>query len=250
MLGEGMTASVWFAALVPGLPAMLRAAGAAMLVPAFTGIGTFMRAGLAVAAAAIAWPMGARASAPEGSAWIWAPQELAAGLMVGAVAAGAAGALRLAGRLAGEQMGLGMGEAVMPDQRDGEGNAAESMLGWCSAACFVAVGGIEGVVISAARPSGEAAAWGLGPTGIATVLDAATSVALRVSLPMMALGCAGVAIGGVLTRAAPGVITLVGGFGVRAAAGLGMLAATATGLWAVQSELVRGVLARLGGGVA
>lgn len=245
-----MSASAWFAALLPGLPAMLRAAGAASTVPAFTGMPASLRAGLAIAAAVVAWPMGASAGAPEGSAWIWAPQELAAGLMVGALAASAAGALRLAGRLVGEQMGLGLGEATTPESFADEGNAAESMLGWCSAACFVAVGGIEGVVIAAARPAGGAAAWGLGPQGIAAALDAAGSVALRVSLPVMALGCAGLAVGGVLTRAAPGVVTLAGGFGVRAAAGLGMLAATAAGLWVAQTELVRGVLARLGGGIA
>jgi hypothetical protein len=54
----------------------------------------------------------------------------------------------------------------------------------------------------------------------------------------------------VIVRSAPGVMTLAGGFGVRAAMGLGMLAATTVGVWAAQTELLRAALARLAGGVA
>lgn len=245
-----MSEQAWMAMVLPGLPAMLRAAGAALLVPAFTGMPGSMRAGLALVAAVVAWPVGAQGAAPEGSFWLWAPQELAAGAVVGATAAAAAGGLRLAGRLIGEQMGLGLGEVAQPESAEPEGNAAEATLGWCSAACFVAVGGIESVVTTAARGREGQAAWGLGAEGIASALDAASQLALRVSLPVLALTMAGAAIGGVIMRSAPGVMTLAGGFGVRAATGLGMLAATAVGIWAVQTELLRGVLARLSGGVA
>jgi len=213
----------WIAMLLPGLPAMLRAAGAALLVPAFTGMPGSIRAGLVLIAAVVAWPMGSRGASPEGSFWLWAPQELAAGAIVGATAAAAAGGLRLAGRLVGEQMGLGLGEAAQPESAEPEGNAAEATLGWCSAACFVAVGGIETVVITAARGRDGQSAWGMGAEGIASALDAAS---------------------------APGVMTLAGGFGVRAATGLGMLAATAVGVWAAQTEVLRGVLARLAGGAS
>lgn len=245
-----MNSQVWMEALLPGLPAMLRAASAAMIVPAFTGMPGSIRAGLAIAAAAIAWPLGAQAAAPEGSVWSWAPQEVLAGSLVGATAAAAAGALRLAGRLIGEQMGLGVGQIAGAETHDVEGNAAESAMGWCAAACFVGVGGIESVVTAAARPRGDSGAWGIGAEGIAQALDAATQLAVRVSLPVVALTFAGMAIGGVLVRAAPGVVTLAGGFGVRAAMGLGMLSATAAGIWVAQSGLVREVLQRLGGGVA
>jgi flagellar biosynthesis protein FliR len=240
----------WIAMLLPGLPAMLRAAGAALLLPAFTGMPGSIRAGLVLIAAVVAWPMGSRGASPEGSFWLWAPQELAAGAIVGATAAAAAGGLRLAGRLVGEQMGLGLGEAAQPESAEPEGNAAEATLGWCSAACFVAVGGIETVVITAARGRDGQSAWGMGAEGMASALDAASQLALRVSLPVLALTMAGAAIGGVIVRSAPGVMTLAGGFGVRAATGLGMLAATAVGVWAAQTEVLRGVLARLAGGAS
>jgi flagellar biosynthesis protein FliR len=250
MLGGRVNSQAWMELLLPGLPAMLRAASAAAIVPAFTGMPASIRAGLAVAAAVVAWPLGVQSVPPEGSIWMWAPQEVLAGGLVGATAAAAAAALRLAGRVIGEQMGLGLGEIAQPDGALDEGNAAESTLGWCAAACFVSVGGVEGVVLAAARPRAGSAAWGLGAEGIAQALDAATQLALRVSLPVVALTFAGMAIGGVLVRAAPGVVTLAGGFGVRAAMGLGMLSATAAGVWVAQSGLVRDVLARLGGGVA
>jgi flagellar biosynthesis protein FliR len=114
----------------------------------------------------------------------------------------------------------------------------------------VAVGGIETVVTTAARGRDGHSAWGLGAEGIALALDASSQLALRVSLPVLALTMAGAAIGGVIVRSAPGVMTLAGGFGVRAATGLGMLAATTVGVWAAQTELLRGVLARLAGGAS
>jgi flagellar biosynthesis protein FliR len=250
LLGERVSEQAWTAMLLPGLPAMLRAAGAALLVPAFTGMPGSLRAGLVLIAAVIAWPMGAGTPLPAESPWLWAPKELVAGAMVGAAAAAAAGGLRLAGRLIGEQMGLGLGDVAQPEGSEPEGNAAEAALGWCSAACFVAVGGIETVVTTAARGRDGHSAWGLGAEGIALALDASSQLALRVSLPVLALTMAGAAIGGVIVRSAPGVMTLAGGFGVRAATGLGMLAATTVGVWAAQTELLRGVLARLAGGAS
>jgi flagellar biosynthesis protein FliR len=243
-----MSASSMAAMLLPGLPAMLRAAGAAALVPAFTGMPGLARAGLVLAAAAIAWPLGAGMALPEGSVWSWAPAELAAGGVIGATAAAAAGALRLAGRLIGEQMGMGLGAHATPDALPEESNAAEAALGWCSAICFVSVGGVEGVVLAAARSRAATDGWALGADGIAASLDAASGVALRVSLPVLALTLAGTAVGGVLARAAPGVMTLASGFGYRVASGLGMLCATAVALWAAQATLVREMLARLPGG--
>jgi flagellar biosynthesis protein FliR len=243
-----MTLAPLLPSLVDGLPGVLRAAGAAALVPAFTGMPTWVRAALVVVSAAVAWPMSAGAQAPEGSPWIWGPRELGMGLLIGGVAAASTGALRWGGRIIGEQMGLGVGDAGLAEGGDAGANPVEEALGWCSAACFVAVGGIESTVIAAVGSGGLASADAA--RAMASTLDAAMQVALRVSVPVLALTLAGAAVGGAVARASPGLVTLAGGFGVRAAMGLGMLAATAAGLWVAQASLVRDALGRLGGGAS
>lgn len=236
-------------ALLPGLPAMLRAAGAAALAPAFTGMPTGLRAAIALGAACVAWPLGAGGAVPEGAWWQWAPMELLAGVCIGAIAAASVEALRLAGRIAGEQMGLGFGQSYLPAS-DGEAiGAAENAMGWAGAAAFVAVGGIEGVVIAAARSvPGDGRAWLASGEGIAGTLDAAMQVGLRVCLPLLAVTLAGAGIAGVMVRVAPRLMTVGGGFGVRAAMGLGMLAASAAAAWGLQGTFVRSMLDRLSTG--
>jgi flagellar biosynthesis protein FliR len=58
-------------------------------------------------------------------------------------------------------------------------------------------------------------------------------------MPVLAITLAGTVIGGAMVRAAPRMVTLGGGFGIRAAAGLGMLAASMATAWAIQQDLVR-----------
>lgn len=245
-----MSAASLIPALLPGIPAMLRAAGAAATAPAFTAMPASLRIALAVGAAWIAWPLASGLPAPDGAWWSWAPAELLAGVCIGGVAAAAAEALRLAGRLAGDQMGLAMGETYAPSGAV-EGNAAEAMLGWAAAASFVAVGGVEGVVLAAVRSvPGDGRAWLTNPDGIARTLDAAMRVGLRVCLPVLAVTLAGAAIGGVVVRAAPRMVAIGGGFGARAATGLGMLAASAGAAWALQGSFARSMLDRLATGGA
>lgn len=227
---------------------MLRAAGAVAMAPAFTAMPASLRVALAVGAAWIAWPLGAGLAAPEGAWWSWAPTELLAGVCIGGVAAAAVEALRLAGRLAGEQMGLALGETYAPTGAS-EGNAVESAFGWAAAAAFVAVGGVEGVVLAAVRSvPGDGRPWLSSSEGISRTLDAALGVGLRVCLPVLAVTLAGAAIGGVVVRAAPRMVAIGGGFGARAAVGLGTLAASAAAAWGLQGSFMRSVLDRLSTG--
>lgn len=235
-------------ALVPGLPAMLRAAGAAAMAPAFTAMPTSLRVALAVGAAWIAWPLGAGLPSPEGAWWSWAPMELLAGVCIGGVAAAGVEALRLAGRVVGEQMGLAIGQTYSP-AGEVEGHATEAVFGWAAAASFVAVGGVEGVVLAAVRSvPGDGRAWLASADGVARTLDAAARVGLRVCLPVLAVTLAGAAIGGVVVRAAPRMVAIGGGFGARAAMGLGMLAASAAAAWGLQGTFARSLLDRLAEG--
>lgn len=240
-----MSVSSLLPALLPGLPAMLRAAGAVALAPAFTAMPGSMRVMLAVGAAGIACPLGAGMPMPEGPWWTWAPLELLAGACIGGVAAAAVEALRLAGRLAGEQMGFALGETYAATGPT-EANAAESALGWSAVAAFVAVGGVEGVVLAAVRSvPGDGRSWVASSESFARTLDAAMSVGLRVCLPVLAVTLAGAAIGGVVVRAAPRMVALGGGFGARAAVGLGTLAVSAAAAWGLQSSFARSLLDRL-----
>lgn len=232
--------------LAAGLPVMLRAGAAALLAPGFSEMPAGLRVALAAAAALIALPLGADAGLPQGSWLAWAPAELMAGACIGGVAAASALGLRWAGRVAGEQMGLSIGASSVPGDDAAEANAVEAVMGWCAAASFVAVGGIDAVVLAAARSREVGAGEWIGSArGIASTLDAAMQVGVRASLPVLAVTLAGTAIGGVIMRAAPRAVTLAGGFGARAAMGFGMLAASAGTAWALQSELVRDTIGRL-----
>ena len=223
--------------LLPAVPCMLRAAGAAWMAPAFTLMLLSLRLALGVASAWIAMPLAEGAAAPVSPWWQWAPIELLAGVCIGGVAAVSVEALRLAGRVASEQMGLSMGEHPDP-AGEVDGGPVQAMMGWAAAIAFVSVGGIDAVVLAAARSeAGEACLRS--PERMTSLLDAAFEVGLRACLPVLAVAVAGTCIGGAVVRAAPRLVTLVGGFGVRAAAGLGMLAASVATAWAVQQDLVR-----------
>ena len=237
--------------LVAGLPVMLRAAGAALVAPGFSEMPLVLRLALAAFTALVALPLGASGTAPTGSWLLWAPGELLAGACIGGIAAACMLGLRWAGRIAGEQMGLAMGATYAPDADPGEVNAVESVMGWCAVASFVAVGGIETVVIAAARSRPVGAGEWIGTArGLSSTLDAAMAVGVRACLPVLAITIAGTLIGGAVIRAAPRVVTLAGGFGVRAAMGLGMLAASAGTAWALQTDLFRATLAGIAAGGA
>jgi len=171
-----------------------------------------------------------------------------AGLCIGGIAAAAVEALRCMGRLAGEQMGLALASSYDPAIA-GETQVTESLLAWSATAVFVAVGGIESVVLAATRGgSRDGAAWLASADGIARTLDAAMRVGVRVCLPVLAVTLAGAVIGGVVIRAAPRTVTLAGGFGIRAAMGVGMLIASVATAWAMQSDLLRHAMAKIPGG--
>lgn len=238
-------------ALAAGLPVMLRAAGAALLAPGFSEMPVGLRLGLAAMAGLIALPLGATAAPPAGGWLAWAPGELLAGACIGGLAAASVMGLRWMGRLAGEQMGLALGATYVPDADPGEANAVESIMGWCAAASFVAVGGLDAVVLAAVRSRAAGAGDWIGSArGMASTMDAALQVGLRACLPVLAVTLAGTLIGGAVIRAAPRVVTLAGGFGVRAAMGLGMLAASAGTAVVLQMDLVRATLAGVTAGSA
>ncbi|MGA1266754.1 MAG: flagellar biosynthetic protein FliR [Phycisphaerales bacterium] len=229
--------------LLPALPGMLRVMGAMWMAPAFLMVPSGIRLGLAVLAACVAVPLGANAAMPSGDPWAWAPLELATGLCIGGVAAAAAEALRWCGRVAGEQMGLSLAADYDPQLAD-ETSAVERILGWGAVAAFVVVGGVEGVVLAAAAP-GDGVPWLLRAEGWSRMLDASMSVGWRVCLPVLAITLAGTVLGGTMARAAPGTLTLAGGFGVRVAMGLGMLVSLSAAAWVVQADLLRDALGGL-----
>jgi flagellar biosynthesis protein FliR len=223
--------------LLPALPAMLRAGGAAWIAPVFTSMSMPFRILLALWAAWIAMPLGLPAEAPASPWWRWAPLELLAGVCLGGVAAISVEALRLTGRVAAEQMGMTMGDQAEPSQ-EAEAGPVQAMMAWAAVIAFVSVGGVDAVVMGAVR-AGSAEAWLASPDRLGGALDAAFNVGLRACMPVLAITLAGTVIGGAMVRAAPRMVTLGGGFGIRAAAGLGMLAASMATAWAIQQDLVR-----------
>ena len=246
MLGGHVNAAVDLEPLLPALPVMLRAGGAAWISPVFTGISAPFRILLAVWAGWIAMPLGLPAVPPASSWWHWAPLELLSGVCLGGMAAISVEALRLAGRVAAEQMGMAMGEHAEPSEH-ADGGPVQAMMAWAAVIAFVSVGGVDAVVMAAVR-AGPAESWLASPERLGAALDAAFDVGLRACMPVLAVTLAGTVIGGAVVRAAPRMVTLGGGFGVRAAMGMGMLAASMATAWVIQQDLVRQSMAWLAHG--
>ena len=229
-------------------PAMVRTAAAAWMAMTFMPMPGLMRAVLALASGCIALPLAAGIAAPATAWWQWGPLEAMAGACIGGVAALSVEALRLAGRVASEQMGVSLGEHADP-AGEADGGPVQAMMGWAAVIAFVSVGGVDAVVLAASR-AGPAEAWLGSSRQLGAALDASFEVGLRACLPVLAVTLAGTVVGGAVIRASPRLVTLGGGFGVRAATGLGMLAASMATSWVVQQDLVRRSLAWLdqGGG--
>lgn len=243
-----MIASVPPEAVVSLAPAMLRAAAAAWMATACTPIAGWMRLMLALAAGWIAAPLAIDRPVTGLAWWHWVPTEALAGLCIGGIAAISVEALRLAGRVVSEQMGMSM--AAPADSSELEsGGPVESLMAWSATLAFVSVGGLDAVVLASVR-SGAAEAGPSLAGRAASVLDAAFEVGTRACLPVLAISLAGTVIGGVVIRAAPRMVSLGSGFGARAAVGMGMLAASAGGAWMAQQDLFRRSLGLLGPGGA
>jgi len=138
--------------------------------------------------------------------------------------------MQMAGLLCGQQLGLGFGRFYLPAM-DEEGDALEQMYFLLALVLFVAVGGVEQMVLAAA----ESYRW-LGPAGfgaeraqdagtlIVGLLGGAFELSLRVAAPVLAIVAIETVATGFVGRTVPALNVLSVGFPLRIAAGVAVLA--------------------------
>lgn len=230
-----------------------RAVGAAMCAPAFTMIPWRFRIAFAAAAGWAAAPIAAGDSMIT---TISLPQlliEISIGALIGVLAAISVEALRVCGRVIGEQMGLSLAQTYDP-AIDGDANAAEMLLSWSAITIFVAVGGIQTIAITAAAsvhtlPPGLLAQNGFAHS-VASLLDAAMLVGFKACLPVVGVLAAVSAVAALVVRIVPGFSTFSAGFGSRAAVAMAAAVATCGVMWASENAFIQQSLAHIAKGVS
>ncbi len=230
-----------------------RAVGAAMCAPAFTMIPWRFRLVLAAGAGWAAAPIAAGDSMITTISVPHIAVEISIGALIGLLAAIAVEALRVCGRVIGEQMGLSLAQAYDP-AIDGEANAAEMLFTWSAITIFVAVGGIQTIAMTAAAsvrtlPPESWAQSGLADM-VASLLDAAMVVGLKACLPVVGVLAAVTAVAALVARIVPGFSTFSAGFGPRAAVGMAAALATCGVIWASENAFIQNSLAQIANGVA
>ena len=230
-----------------------RAVGAAMCAPAFTMITWRFRMAFAAAAGWAAAPIAAGDSMIT---TISLPQvliEISIGALIGLLAAISVEALRICGRVIGEQMGLSLAQTYDP-AIDGEANAAEMLFTWSAITIFVAVGGIQTIAITAAAsvrtmPPGTFAQSDFA-NSVALLLDAAMVVGFKACLPVVGVLAAVTAVAALVVRIVPGFSTFSAGFGSRAAVGIAAALATCGVIWTSENVFIQNSLAHIAKGVS
>lgn len=223
--------------ILPMLLVLCRIGGIAIFGPLLgsSAIPMRIRALLAVALAGATAPivLGQVTVPVPASPWMLLPlvgTEIAIGAVIGLMASIPLAAMQTGGLLCGQQLGLGFGRFYLPAMDD-EGDSLEQMYFLLALVLFVAVGGVEQMVLAAA----ESYRW-LGPGGFgsAQAMDASTIVvgllgggfelALRVAAPVLAIVAIESVAMGFVGRTVPALNVLSVGFPLRIAAGVAVLA--------------------------
>ena len=230
-----------------------RAVGAAMCAPAFTMIPWRFRLAFAGAAGWAAAPIAAGDSMITTISLPQIAIEISIGAVIGLLAAISVEALRVCGRVIGEQMGLSLAQTYDP-AIDGEANAAEMLFTWSAITIFVAVGGIQTIAITAAAsvrtlPPGTFAQSDFA-NSVALLLDAAMVVGFKACLPVVGVLAAVTAVAALVVRIVPGFSTFSAGFGSRAAVGIAAALATCGVIWTSENAFIQNSLAHIAKGVS
>ena len=230
-----------------------RAVGAAMCAPAFTMIPWRFRMAFAAAAGWAAAPIAASDSIITAISLPQIVIEISIGALIGLLAAISVEALRICGRVIGEQMGLSLAQTYDP-AIDGEANAAEMLFTWSAITIFVAVGGIQTIAITAAAsvrtlPPGTVAQSDFA-NSVALLLDAAMVVGFKACLPVVGVLATVTAVAALVVRIVPGFSTFSAGFGSRAAVGIAAALATCGVIWSSENNFIQNSLAHITKGVS
>lgn len=223
---------------VPFSLVFARVTGIFLLTPILTS-GTIpmrVRAMLAVSFAAASYPFVPAGVLPQtvGDVWVLAPMlvgELAVGFVLGLFAQLPLVAVQMAGYIMGYQMGLAIAQAYNPEL-DTESGVIGQLLFFLAAMTFALVGGLEIMFIALATtfetiPIGGLTGWTVPIDPVVGLLHAGFELALRLSMPIMAVVMLILLAIGFATKTMPQINVMTVGFAMKILAGIGSLAAVA-----------------------
>ncbi|MFO0894289.1 MAG: flagellar biosynthetic protein FliR [Phycisphaerales bacterium] len=202
-----------------------------------------VRAYVVLALGACCYPALAGAIVVDAPASPWgyaalAAGELTTGMVVGLLATLPMVAMQLGGLLSSQQLGLGFGRFYLPSMDD-EGDAIEQMLFLLALVSFLAIGGLEQMVLAVlgsydAIPPGGFPAAGDAVHALTGLLGGAFELALRVGAPILAIVTVESVAMGFVGRTVPSVNVLSIGFPLRILLGLALLA---TGIGVIHAAM-------------
>ena len=153
--------------------------------------------------------------------------ELLIGVVVGIIALTPLWAVQLAGVLMGQQMGLSLAQVYNP-AADIEGDSIGQVLFLLALAIFLSLGGIEAMFDSVVHSFAAIPPGGFRPTAgvanlIATLCDSGLQLAMRVSMPVMAIVMVESVSVGFVSKSLPSLNIMSFGFPVRILLGISVL---------------------------
>lgn len=175
--------------------------------------------------------------------------ETLVGFSIGLVAMLPLAAAQLAGLVMGLQMGFGLAAIVNPALETESDLLGEALL-YLALGAFLAMGGLEALFLAAASsfghvPMGMASASMAPAQLVSGVISSGFEVAMRVSLPLMAIILAETIATGFLAKTIPQMNILSLGFAVKVIAGLAAIVAGLRAMDGALSEHVGETMRRL-----
>ncbi|MBX3356142.1 MAG: flagellar biosynthetic protein FliR [Phycisphaeraceae bacterium] len=218
--------------VVPAILVLCRLGGVAIFGPILgsPSVPWKVRVFLVVTLAGATLPLtGLPGHAPEPGLGILAG-EIAIGAVIGLIASLPMVAAQLGGLLGSQQLGLGFGRFYLPSMDD-EGDALEQLFYLFALMLFIAVGGIEQMVLAVAGSFAWIEPGLLNTATVATaggvvvgLLGAACELGLRVAAPILAVVALESIALGFVGRTMPAINVLSVGFALRVGVGLAILA--------------------------
>ena len=174
----------------------------------------------------------------------------AVGLVMGVVASVPILCMDMAGVFGGQVMGLGLARVYNPEM-DTESDVTGQLLFMLATGAFVVMGGLEWLFVSLARtfetlPPGGIALSSAPLAGLVGVIGSGCELAIRVTLPIVAVVTLLVLIFGAIGKTMPQINVMSVGFSVKVVGGLMALAASVVVIERVVGEEVVRVLRLVG----
>ncbi len=238
-----------FIHIAPFMLAMTRLSGIFLLAPIFasTTIPSQARALLVVALSAAIYPMippeQVRPLTLDIFTLAWAlGGEMLIGFCIGLLMMMPLAAVQLSGMLMGNQMGFGLAQVYNP-ALESDTDLLGDLLSYIALGVFLVIGGLEATFLAVASsfklaPLGSIAAGAAPVELIAGVLGSGFEMALRVSLPVMAIILMETIANAFIAKTLPQMNIASIGFAIKIVLGLGVIVVSLRAMQSVMGEHV------------